>query len=114
LAVFLSGLVLIQYLQLLLSKNAYEVKTLLRLGYHPKLITKTFLMYFVKIFGLISLFGFLMFILLKFLLDEVFISGGLYIQTNFELWVLIAIVITFGLFTLASFQNAKRGVKKEW
>lgn len=114
LAVFLSGLVLIQYLQLLLSKNAYEVKTLLRLGYHPRLITRTFLSYFVKIFGVISLIGFAFFVLLKFVLDEVFISGGLYIQTNFELWVLMAVLITFGLFTMASFRNAKRGVKKEW
>jgi hypothetical protein len=50
-AVFLSGLVLIQYLQLLLSRNTYEVRTLLRLGYAPSLLTRHFFLYFTKVFG---------------------------------------------------------------
>ena len=53
-AVLASGLVLIQYMQLLISRNAYEVRTLLRVGYHPKNIIKSFFNYFVKIFGLIA------------------------------------------------------------
>jgi ABC-type antimicrobial peptide transport system permease subunit len=41
-AVFVSGLVLIQYMQLLMSRNAYEVRTLLRIGFHPSIVIKSF------------------------------------------------------------------------
>ena len=47
-AVFVSGLVLIQYMQLLMSRNAYEVRTLLRIGYPPQEIIRKFFFNFVK------------------------------------------------------------------
>ena len=56
-AVFVSGLVLIQYMQLLMSRNAYEVRTLLRIGYPPKMLINHFFIYFVKVFGIISASG---------------------------------------------------------
>ena len=40
-AVFVSGLVLIQYMQLLMSRNLYEVRTLMRMGYHPSELIKS-------------------------------------------------------------------------
>ena len=42
LAVFLSMLVLIQYLQLIMTKNDYEIRTLLRLGHSPNQLIKVF------------------------------------------------------------------------
>ncbi|MBI3239794.1 MAG: hypothetical protein HYZ43_13285, partial [Flavobacteriia bacterium] len=82
-AVFVSGLVLIQYLQLLLSKNTYEVRTLLRLGYSPKLLTRHFFLYFTKVFGVVALLSLISFVLFKFWLDTLFEEGGLYIGTTF-------------------------------
>ena len=110
-AVFLSGLVLIQYLQLLLSKNAYEVRTLLRLGYSPRLLVRSFSMYFIQVFGLVATAGLLSFFVLKFFLDEMFQSGGLYIGTNLAWVAVIALSVAYILFAFASYTNAWKGIR---
>lgn len=113
-AVFVSGLVLIQYLQLLLSKNAYEVRTLLRMGYAPKELIRSFSLYFIKIFGIVSGLGLAIFFLFKFFLDEMFASGGLYIDTGLT-WISLASLLTgYLLFALASYLNAKKGIFAEY
>ena len=71
-AVFVSGLVLIQYMQLLISKNAYEIRTLMRIGYHPKTIVRKFFVYFLKVFGIVSAAGLICFLGCKYFLDEMF------------------------------------------
>lgn len=112
-AVFVSCLVLIQYLQLLMSKNAYEVRTLIRLGYHPKMIVRTFFTYFLKIFGMIMVFGIAVFYVFKLLLDKVFSDGGLALDTSVSLYAFVALITAFILFAIASFMTAKNGVAKE-
>ncbi len=109
-AVFLSGLVLIQFLQLLISKNAYEIKTLLRLGYSVKIISKKFFLYFMKIFGIISALGYLTFYLLKLFLDKMFASGGLFIETTITYQSFIAILVAFILFIFSSYKSSKNGI----
>lgn len=113
-AVLVSGLVLIQYMQLLMSRNAYEVRTLMRIGYHPRRIIRKFFIYFVRIFGLITAVGFGAFILLKFVLDGVFASGGVNIDTQLTLVSMLALIAAYGLFALASFVTAKKGIYKEY
>lgn len=110
-AVFLSGLVLIQYLQLLISKNSYEVRTLLRLGYHPKLLTKLFLIYFTKVFGIIALMSISTFLIAKWFLDSLFEDGGLYINNTLTFTSLVALAISFGLFAFASYRSASKGIQ---
>lgn len=112
-AVFVSCLVLIQYLQLLMSKNAYEVRTIIRMGYHPKLIVRTFFVYFIKIFGLISIVGFSVFYILKLFLDKIFLEGGLSLDTSVSLFSIMSLVASFVLFAFTSYRTAKRGVFKE-
>lgn len=109
-AVFVSGLVLIQYLQLLLSKNTYEVRTLLRLGYSPKTLTSKFFYYFTKVFGIIAMLSLATFIGFKFFLDAMFEEGGLYIGTTFTLTSILALVGAYGIFALVSYLNAKKGI----
>ena len=65
-AVFVSCLVLIQYAQLLMSRNAYEVRTLLRIGYAPDKIIRAFFLYFIQIFGFVSAIGLAMFFVFKY------------------------------------------------
>lgn len=113
-AVFQSGLVLIQYLQLLLSKNAYEVKTLLRMGYDPNLLIKSFSLYFIRIFGIAAGIGLAIFFLLKFFLDTMFESGGLYIGTDLAYASVGALLLAYLLFSIASFLNAKKGIMREY
>ncbi|MCH2232065.1 MAG: hypothetical protein MK105_17140 [Crocinitomicaceae bacterium] len=113
-AVFVSGLVLIQYMQLLMSRNAYEVRTLMRVGYHPKFIIKKFFIYFAKIFGIVTSMGLLMFFLFKFFLDDMFESGGLYIDTGITLGSIGALCIAYLLFTMASYFTANKGIFNEY
>ena len=113
-AVFVSGLVLIQYMQLLMSRNAYEVRTLLRIGYHPAVIIRKFFLYFVKIFGIVAALGLAVFFVFKFFLDAMFESGGLYIDTSLSIVAIGALVLTYGLFTIASFRTASRGIFRQY
>ena len=113
-AVFVSCLVLIQYLQLLMSRNAYEVRTLIRMGYHPKLIIRSFFLYFIKIFGIITFFGFTVFFGFKLILDGVFSDGGLALSTSVSFYGILSLIIAYVLFAVASYQTAKKGVFKEY
>lgn len=113
-AVFVSGLVLIQYMQLLMSRNAYEVRTLLRMGYHPNKIVRKFFFYFAKIFGIVTLLGLLMFFIFKHFLDAMFEAGGLYIDIGITLASLGALLLAYILFTTTSYFAAKKGIFKEY
>jgi len=113
-AVLASGLVLIQYMQLLISRNEYEVRTLLRIGYNPKEIIKSFFLYFVKIFGIVSGTGFLTFIIFKYFLDKMFTTGGLYIDTKISLLSIGALIFTYLTFIISSYKTAKRGIFKQF
>lgn len=112
--VLVSGLVLIQFMQLLMSRNAYEVRTLMRIGYHPKDIIKKFFYYFIAIFGIVTLLGLAIFLLLKFYLDDLFESGGVYIDTSMTLWSFGALLLAYCLFGLASYLTAKKGIFNEY
>ncbi len=113
-AVLVSGLVLIQFMQLLMSKNAYEVRTLMRIGHHPKKIIRKFFLYFVRIFGIITIAGFGVFVLLKILLDSVFASGGVNIDTSITITSILALFFAYGIFALASYFTAKKGIFNEY
>lgn len=113
-AVFLSGLVLIQYLQLLLSKNTYEVRTLLRLGHHPKSLIRLFVIYFTQVFGIISVTSMAAFILVKLKLDHLLESGGLYIDTSLTGFSVFALILGYFLFGAASYFSARKGIMAEY
>jgi hypothetical protein len=113
-AVFVSGLVLIQYMQLLMSRNAYEVRTLLRIGFHPDIVIRSFFRYFIRIFGIVSGIALLIFFIFKFFLDTMFESGGLYIDTGISLVAIGSLVFTYLLFGIASYQTAKKGIFKQY
>lgn len=113
-AVFVSGLVLIQYLQLLMSRNAYEVRTLMRIGYNPRDIIRRFFLYFIKIFGIVAILGVALFIPLKLILDNVFHSGGIYIDTNYSMESIAALLLAYLLFGVSSYYTAKKGIFNEY
>ncbi|MDX1652930.1 MAG: hypothetical protein R3277_10590 [Brumimicrobium sp.] len=110
--VFLACLVLIQYAQLLISKNEYEIRTLLRIGYSPKAITGKILNYFVKVFAIITGFSLLAFAALKILVDNLLQKGGILISENFTFLSIASLILAFILYTLVSYRSAKKGVLK--
>lgn len=113
-AVFVSCLVLIQYMQLLITRNIYAVRTLIRIGYHPKQLVQKFFQYFSIIFAVIITIAFLSFLGLKLWLDNMFASGGVYIETSLTLWSFGALVIAYLFFMLFSFMTARRGIFDEY
>lgn len=113
-AVLAAGLVLIQYLQLLMTRNDYEVRTLLRIGYHPKIIIKTFFLYFIKIFGIVAALGLSAFFILKYFLDDMFETGGLNINTDLSIYALAALLLAYFIFAFSSYRTAKNGIYNEY
>ena len=113
-AVFVSGLVLIQYMQLLMSRNVYEVRTLMRIGYHPRILVRQFSVYFLKVFGLVSALGLLFFFVFKYFLDEMFTSGGIYLDTALSYQSMLALLLSYILFGWASYRSANKGIYKEY
>ncbi|MDB3906923.1 hypothetical protein N9355_05600 [Crocinitomicaceae bacterium] len=113
-AVFVSCLVLIQYMQLLITRNLYEVRTLMRIGYHPKSLVKKFFMYFSIIFAIIILVAFLTFAWLKKWLDEMFSDGGVYIDNSMTTWSFGALILAYAFFMLSSFITARKGIYAEY
>jgi len=113
-AVLVAGLVLIQYLQLLMTRNDYEVRTLLRIGYHPTIIIKQFFLYFMKIFGIVASLGLGMFFLFKLFLDKLLEEGGLMIDTSISFYAIGALILAYAIFALTSYRTAKNGIYKEY
>lgn len=113
-AVFVAILVLIQYMQLLITRNLYEVRTLMRIGYHPKDLVKKFFVYFSIIFGVVIAIAFVSFVILKIWLDDMFSDGGVYIDTNLSIWSFGALALAYVFFMLSSFLTARKGIYAEY
>jgi hypothetical protein len=113
-AVFLACLVLIQYMQLLISRNSYEVRTLLRIGYAPTLIIRKFLIYFIKIFGIVAGLGQLLFFVFKYFLDQLFETGGVHIDTSLTWQSFLALTLAYTIFALSSSRTANKGIYNEY
>jgi hypothetical protein len=109
-AVFLASLVLIQYAQLIMTKNAYEIRTLLRIGYPPKAIIQTISRYFIRVFALISILSATSFILIKIVVDQLLIKGGIAVSSSLSFTSFGALLLAFGIYTVVNYYNAKREI----
>lgn len=109
-AVFLASLVLVQYAQLMMTKNAYEIKTLLRIGYAPKSIIQAIITYFIKVFAVITLLSATSFILLKSFIDGIMIKGGIMISESFTFLSFSSVLVAFAIYTLVNYLNAKKEI----
>ena len=109
-AVLLSGLVLIQYLQLLMTHNKYEIRTLLRLGFAPKRLINAFFLYFLKLFVIIASLGFLSFVGLKIIVDEIFKTGGINLNQSISWISVITLALSLFIFAISSLITANKGV----
>jgi hypothetical protein len=97
----LCGLLILQFSMLLLSESAYEIQTLLRLGYHPKQLSRLFFMYFLKRFAWIILLTLPAFFLMKYGIDQAMMQYGLVVSPwpsvlGIALLLALGFGITFG------------------
>ncbi|MGB1646956.1 MAG: FtsX-like permease family protein [Crocinitomicaceae bacterium] len=112
LAVFLSMLVLIQYLQLIMTKNDYEIRTLLRLGYAPNQLIKVFLKYFMSLFSVVAVLSLLLFIPAKYYLQQIFISNGISLDSSLSIYLFLLVIFVFIVFALSIWLSTKKRIYK--
>jgi hypothetical protein len=63
---------------------------------------------------LISSLGLLLFFIFKYFLDKMFATGGLYIDTNMTITSITSLLISYLIFSIASYNTAKKGIFKEF
>lgn len=111
-AVISSSIVLLQYMQLLLSQNSYEVKTLLRIGYSPLFISRIFAQYFSVVFALSLLAAFALFFLVKWWINDILQVGGIYLDQNLSFIAVIILPVSFITFIGFGTITARKNVMK--
>ena len=112
LAVFLSMLVLIQYLQLIMTKNDYEIRTLLRLGHSPNQLIKVFFRYFMSLFSIVAVLSLLLFIPAKYYLQQIFISNGISLDSSLSIYLFLLVIFVFIVFALSIWLSTKKRIYK--
>jgi hypothetical protein len=112
--VLVSSLVLIQYMQLLIATNQYQIRTLLRLGYKPIRIILMFTKYLGLTFGIVSIIAFTLFILEKIVVDSLLEKGGVTISHSISFISMVSVFISFCIFVSISFLVAKRKIMSEF
>ena len=112
LAVFLSMLVLIQYLQLIMTKNDYEIRTLLRLGHPPNQLIKVFFRYFMSLFSVVTVLSLLLFIPAKYYLQQMFISNGISLDSSLSIYLFLLVIFVFIVFALSIWLSTKKRIYK--
>jgi ABC-type antimicrobial peptide transport system permease subunit len=113
-AVLVSGLVLIQYMQLLIANNQYQIRTLLRLGFHPKTIITLFTKYLGGTFGFITILGIAFFVIEKLIVDSLLERGGIILNQSISFISILIAFISFCIFVLASYLVAKNKIMREF
>lgn len=114
LTLLFSSFVLIQYIQLLISRNAYEIKTLLRLGYTTHKLARVFLYYFVLLFSSLCVLGILFFVVVKSYLDTLLQNSGIYIDLDYSIYSWATLAISFVLFYVLVFITSRRNVLNQF
>lgn len=109
-AVILSVLVFVQYVQLLISKNNYELRTLLRIGYSHKSIVTTLSTYFYTLFAKIITISLLLFMVVKYFVDSIFNRGGIFLENSISLVSIVALMLAYIIFAWAAHNSSKKGV----
>lgn len=112
LTILLSALLMAQYAQLLISRNRYEIHTLLRLGYSPKAIITSLLKYFIITYIAITVLSFLFFSLLKMKVDKILIQNGIQIDTGYTAFSILMGGVALSVFIAMSYFSVRREVIK--
>jgi hypothetical protein len=112
--VILSMIVLIQYLQLLITKNAYEIRTILRLGYTIKSIVIQYVLYVFLCF-LIVMFIIILVDVFSFIqINKLLKTSGLVFESVSYLNVVMVLLFLFLTIFISSIISVYKFVYKEF
>lgn len=113
LIVVLCAMMIAQFSLLVLANSKYEIKTLLRIGYHPQNLAQHFYRYFLKLFILIITLVLPAFLGLKWLLDRGIENFG-YTTSAWPSITGIAIIVALSwLIVFLNFQRVKAQITKQ-
>lgn len=111
--VFLAALLFLLYGQLIINKSEKEVSILLILGYTWQAITKTVILLFVKIYGLVTLISFILLIVFKSFFNPWLAKKVDLILPNSISTITFVIGLAFILlFLLLNYSNISKSIKK--
>ena len=112
--VLISMIVLIQYLQLLITKNAYEIRTLLRIGFFVKDIVFHYIGYvFFRLFFVLIIIVMIDFYVFYLLNQGLKTAGFMLGQTNYN-YVLLVLLFLFSTIFLSTIISVNKFVRKEF
>lgn len=112
--VLISIIVLIQYLQLLITKNAYEIRTMLRIGYFTKDIVIHYVRYvFFRLFFVLAFIVLVDFYVFYLLNKGLKLAGFIIEETNYNN-VIFVLLSLFSLIFISTIFSVNKFVKKEF
>jgi len=111
LTLLLSLMLMIQYLQLILSNCIYEIKIMLRLGHTVKTMRNVFLRYFSIVFFVLSILSFTAFYLLTQVIESKLIASGIILDTGVSTYSILSLCIVFITFVITIMQTASATIR---
>jgi len=110
----LCGLMIWQFSLLLMSQSAYEIQTLLRIGYHPTLMSRIFLRYYLRFFSLVLLMAFLLGFVGKLYLDQQLMNFGFEVGSTPNLWSFLVSVFVASIIVWLNLKSVRSEFKKHF
>ncbi len=111
LIMLLSLMAFIQYSQLMLNKVSYEIRTMLRIGFSVKSITKTFTIQMILVFGVITISSVVIMTLVNlFLVNRWLDDNGIHLEKSGIMPSITLAVACFILFILSNFLNVRKSI----
>lgn len=107
LIIVLSSLLLIQYTQVLIAHNRYEIRTLLRIGYSPQKITKKITKYFVNAIAFTASSSYLAFVFVKIIIDKKLLESGLSLSKTYTYQSGLALLLAVCIYLILNHLNTK-------
>lgn len=102
----------VQYSQLVLNRAAYEIKTLLRIGYAVPLIVRAFMQRLAVVFGLITLLAISVTALVKWtVINTWFSKNGIHLKQSDLLFSILLAFLCFGIFIGTNRWAVKKAVR---
>jgi hypothetical protein len=99
LTLLLAIIILVQYLQLMLSTLIFEIRLMLRLGHSTEVIKNKFVRYFVILFSTMAFISFVSFCFLSKAIEGKLVSSGILIGDAISMWSVAALFAVFVIFT---------------
>jgi hypothetical protein len=112
--VFISGLLMIQYVQLIIGYSSDYIKSLLKIGYSIPQISKSLFIFFITLMSLICLGALGLFLFFKEGIESQLIISGVKFDFSISPFVFVAGLLVFLCFSVFGFITTVRAVSREF